>query len=107
MTQPQSPTTTTRTIEQVQQEHNNVAFRVGVVNYQIKCLEDELAVLYPRMLLLNEEGAKLMEAAKKSQDGTLDQVAADMPGPHPDAPVYPGRTVANESANEASTTQNA
>lgn len=60
-----------RSLEQVQQEHNNTAFRVGVVNYQIRCLKDELSVLYPKMLVLNEEGAAIMKAQKESNNAEV------------------------------------
>ena len=53
------------TLKELEQEHNNTAFLVGVKNYQIKCLQDELAVLYPKMILLNEKGAELQKLEKE------------------------------------------
>jgi hypothetical protein len=55
------------TLKELEQEHNNTAFLVVVKNYQIKCLQDELAVLYPKMLLLNEKGAELQKLEKEKE----------------------------------------
>lgn len=49
------------TLAELEQEHSNTAFMVGVKNYQIKCLQDELTVLYGKMLILNEKGAELQK----------------------------------------------
>lgn len=56
------------TLKELEQEHNNTAFLVGVKNYQIKCLQDELAVLYPKMLILNEKGAELQKLEKEKAE---------------------------------------
>ncbi len=66
----QLPNPESRTLEVVQQEHNNVAFEVGIVNYQISCLNQKLDVLYPKMLALNEEGAKLMKEKNNGSQPT-------------------------------------
>lgn len=50
-----------RTLEQVQNEHNQTAFQLGIETYRIKCAEENIKKLLDKMLILNEEGAKLMK----------------------------------------------
>lgn len=78
------PTAPVRTLDDVRNEYNQLAFRAGNLQYTIHAAEKDLDMLNESMRNLNFEAAKLQneaasESAKKAEEAAAVEAAANQP----------------------------
>lgn len=77
-----------KTRQQLEQRYQQLAFQVGNLMYQQKCLEDQVEVFFKEMLSLNQEGAQL--AKEEQENGTNPNSSIPIQDPAPaEAPTSP------------------
>lgn len=56
-----------RTLEVIQNEHNQIMFQIGVERYRVQCSEKNIEQLLVKALAINEEGAAAMKEQKENE----------------------------------------
>lgn len=59
-----------RTLEEVTNEHNQLCFRAGMLQYRMKIEQAEVDSIFEQILKLNQEAAAINEAKKSKEAET-------------------------------------